>query len=74
MPGAGTHDQEEPPEAHPPDRLDSWKQIAAYLKCDERTVRRWEENEGLPVHRHQLCFIVPSRLGGTRPRPQKSSN
>ena len=32
------------------DRLDSWKEIAAYLKRDERTVRRWEA-EGLPVHR-----------------------
>jgi TolB-like protein/Tfp pilus assembly protein PilF len=32
-------------------RLDSWKEIAAYLKRDERTVRRWE-GEGLPVHRH----------------------
>lgn len=31
-------------------RLDSWKEIAAYLKCSERTVRRWE-GEGLPVHR-----------------------
>jgi len=34
----------------PGDRLDSWKEIAAYLKRDERTVRRWEK-EGLPVHR-----------------------
>jgi len=33
------------------ERLDSWKEIAAYLKRDERTVRRWEQ-EGLPVHRH----------------------
>jgi len=33
------------------DRLASWKEIAAYLKCSERTVRRWE-SEGLPVHRH----------------------
>ncbi len=32
------------------ERLDSWKEIAAYLKRDERTVRRWE-SEGLPVHR-----------------------
>lgn len=32
------------------DRFDSWKEIAAYLRCSERTVRRWEE-EGLPVHR-----------------------
>ena len=31
--------------------LDSWKAIAAYLKRDERTVRRWER-DGLPVHRH----------------------
>jgi TolB-like protein/Tfp pilus assembly protein PilF len=37
----------EPPSA---ERLDSWKEIAAYLKRDESTVRRWEE-EGLPVHR-----------------------
>ena len=34
-----------------PERLDSWKRIAAYLKRDESTVRRWEK-EGLPVHRH----------------------
>src|SRR5437762_6833097 len=31
-------------------RLDSWKEIAAYLQRDESTVRRWE-GEGLPVHR-----------------------
>ncbi len=34
------------------DRLDSWKEIAAYLKRDVTTVRRWEKREGLPVHRH----------------------
>ena len=34
----------------PAARLDSWKEIAGYLKRDERTVRRWEA-EGLPVHR-----------------------
>ena len=33
------------------DRLDSWKQIAAYLKRDVRTVQRWERLDGLPVHR-----------------------
>jgi len=33
------------------DRLDSWKEIAVYLKHSERTVRRWQE-EGLPIHRH----------------------
>src|SRR5262245_53452248 len=34
-------------------RLDSWKEIAAYLKRDIRTVQRWEKLEGLPVRRHQ---------------------
>lgn len=33
-------------------RLDSWKEIAAYLKRDMRTVQLWEKKEGLPVHRH----------------------
>jgi hypothetical protein len=31
--------------------LSSWKEIAAYLSCDERTCRRWELDYGLPVHR-----------------------
>ncbi len=38
----------EPPAS---EHLDSWKEIASYLKRDESTVRRWEK-EGLPVHRH----------------------
>lgn len=38
--------------APPEDRLDSWKEIAAYLNRGVRTVRRWEREEGLPVHRH----------------------
>lgn len=33
-------------------RLESWKQIASYLGRSERTVRRWHEQEGLPVHKH----------------------
>jgi len=32
-------------------RLDSWKEIAAYFERDERTVKRWEKEKGLPVHR-----------------------
>ena len=40
------------PSYPPDDRLDSWKEIAAYLRRDESTVRRWEK-EGLPVHRHR---------------------
>ena len=37
---------------NPADRLDSWKEIAAYLRRDVRTVQRWEKKEGLPVYRH----------------------
>lgn len=40
-------------EAIPSERLDAWKEIAAYLGRSERTVRRWEVKEGLPVHRLQ---------------------
>ena len=32
-------------------RLDSWKDIAAFFSRDERTVRRWAKDRGLPVHR-----------------------
>ena len=35
-----------------PDRLDSWKEIAAHLGREVRTVQGWEKNEGLPIHRH----------------------
>lgn len=41
-----------PPERPLDDRLDSWKEIAAYLNRDVTTVRRWEKREGMPVHRH----------------------
>ena len=41
-----------PSDGHLSERLDSWKEIAAYLQRDVRTVRRWEEKEGLPVLRH----------------------
>jgi TolB-like protein/tetratricopeptide (TPR) repeat protein len=34
-------------------RLDSWKEIAAYLNRDVTTVQRWEKREGMPVHRHR---------------------
>jgi len=33
-------------------RLESWKEIAAYLGRGVSTVQRWEREEGLPVHRH----------------------
>jgi len=40
------------------DRLDSWKEIAAYLKRGARTVQRWEREQGLPVHR-----LIHDKLG-----------
>src|SRR5215813_3833981 len=40
--------QGEPSEVY----LDSWKEIAAYIKRDVSTVQRWEKREGMPVHRH----------------------
>jgi TolB-like protein/tetratricopeptide (TPR) repeat protein len=48
-PAPGTPRSANPPE----DRLDSWKEIAAYLNRDVTTVQRWEKREGMPVHRHQ---------------------
>ena len=44
------------PTANPPaperrPRLEGWKQIAAYLNRDVRTVQRWERTEQLPVRR-----------------------
>src|SRR5664279_8133 len=48
-PSPGTPLSGRPPE----DRLDSWKEIAAYLNRDVTTVQRWEKREGMPVHRHR---------------------
>src|SRR5579863_429759 len=42
------------PPPGPEERLDSWKEIAAYLKRGVRTVQRWERFNGLPVHRLEL--------------------
>ena len=33
------------------ERLESWKEIAVYLKRSVRTLHRWEKEEGLPIHR-----------------------
>lgn len=40
-------------------KLDTWKEIAAFFGRDERTVKRWEKDRGLPVHR------VPGGRRGT---------
>src|SRR6202789_3613005 len=60
----------EPPHATPTrekpleDRLDSWKEIAAYLNRDVTTVQRWEKREAMPVHRH-----LHNRMGWAPPSP-----
>src|SRR5229473_7454947 len=42
----------EPPTDEP--RLESWGEIAAYLRREIRTVQRWEKYQGLPVRRLQI--------------------
>src|SRR6202023_3244022 len=39
----------DPPSDEP--RLESWGEIAAYLRREIRTVQRWEKYQGLPVRR-----------------------
>ena len=46
-----------PPQPTPPDRLDSWKEIASYLNRIVRTVARWEREQGLPVHREKTGAV-----------------
>ena len=48
------------------ERLDSWKEIAAYLKRDVRTVQRWEREEGLPVQR-----LLHAKQGTVYAQPQE---
>jgi len=47
--------------------LQSWKEIAAYLKRGVRTVQRWERSHGLPVRRPRQVeqspvFAFPEEL------------
>jgi hypothetical protein len=62
-------------------RLDSWKEIAAYLRRDVRTAIRWEKEKGLPVHRvrggqRQAVFAYAEELdewltkGSAEPDPR----
>ena len=53
----------------PNDRLDSWKEIAAYLDRDVTTVQRWEKREAMPVRRHlhdKAGSVYASRGGAGR--------
>lgn len=47
--------------------LRGWKEIAAFLGVDERTVKRWEQSRGLPVRRvpgkaRAPVFVFPDEL------------
>src|SRR5512143_3513254 len=51
--------------------LESWKEIGAYLQRDATTARRWEKEEGLPVHRHghksrASVYAYPSEIDAWR--------
>jgi TolB-like protein/Flp pilus assembly protein TadD len=48
-------------------RLESWGEIAGYLRREVRTVQRWEKALGLPIHRLQVgkqssVYAYPSEL------------
>src|SRR5437764_162403 len=45
-------DQQESPVPAEGRRLETWKEIAEYLRREVRTVQRWEQEQGLPVRRH----------------------
>ena len=56
-------------------RLESWKEIAAYLGRDVTTARRWEKQERLPVYRlqHSKLGSIYARsraVNATRPKIQ----
>jgi len=51
--------------------LESWKEIALYLKRDVSTLKRWEKEEGLPIRRHlhhsrSSVYAYPSELDAWR--------
>ena len=48
-------------------KLESWGEIAAYLRREIRTVQRWEKTLGLPIRRLQVgkqssVYAYPSEL------------
>src|SRR5260370_36480463 len=56
----------------PEKKLVSWKEIAAHLRREVRTVQRWEKTEGLPVKRHEhqkksTVYAYPSELDDLAP-------
>lgn len=67
-PGSQTDLTKDSPREQP---LESWKEIANYLQRNVRTAKRWEDSEGLPVHRHRhqarsSVYAYPSALDAWR--------
>jgi hypothetical protein len=75
MPEIGTDDE----------ILDSWKEIAVFLRRGVRTVQRWEVTEDLPVRRHdhmkrgsvyalrsEIALWVRARQFGQKPPDHRS--
>ena len=51
--------------------LTSWKEIGTYIGRNDATARRWEREEGLPVHRHThkrraSVYAYPSEIDAWR--------
>ena len=51
--------------------LSSWKEIGAFIGRNDATARRWEKEEGLPVHRHShksrsSVYAYPSEIDAWR--------
>lgn len=69
------------PRPEPPERLESWKEIAEYLRKGVTTVQRWESEHGLPIRRrgkglgvYAYCSEIDEWLRRPRrPAPSQSS-
>lgn len=58
-------------------RLESWKEIAVFFDRDEKTVRRWEKELRLPVHRlpgvsKGRVYAFPQELTAWAEKPRES--
>ena len=58
-------------------RLESWKEIAVFFDRDEKTVRRWEKELRLPVHRlpgksKGRVYAFPQELTEWAERPREA--
>src|SRR5882762_9486970 len=67
MPGSSQFGAAPEPASGKERRLESWGEIASYLRREIRTVQRWEKTLGLPIHRLRVgkqssVYAYPSEL------------